>query len=66
MKSSPEPAGGAHYDPEMAAHNLTEAVVRHLKKLQLLTGEQLIEHRYQKFRKYGAYEQTVLPIVAEQ
>ena len=61
----PEPAGGAHYDPETAAHSLAEAVVRHLKKLQPMTGEQLIEHRYQKFRKYGAYEQTVLPVSAD-
>lgn len=61
----PEPAGGAHYDPDTAAHSLAEAVVRHLKKLQHMTGEQLIEHRYQKFRKYGAYEQTIIPVSAD-
>jgi acetyl-CoA carboxylase carboxyl transferase subunit alpha len=60
----PEPTGGAHYDPEVAAESLKEAVLRHLQKLKPLTGEQLTEHRYQKFRKYGAFEQVLPTAIA--
>ena len=51
-----EPAGGAHYDPEATAENVGAAIVRHLEKLRPLTGPQLTEQRYQKFRKFGAFE----------
>ena len=53
----PEPVGGAHHDPSEAAENVKAAIVAHLKKLSNHTGDQLTEHRYQKFRKYGAFEQ---------
>lgn len=54
----PEPVGGAHYDHEEAAKSLEAALVRHLKQYENLTHDQLLEHRYQKFRKYGAFEET--------
>jgi acetyl-CoA carboxylase carboxyl transferase subunit alpha len=53
----PEPVGGAHHDPEEAAESVKAAIVAHLKKFSKHTGDQLTEHRYQKFRKYGAFEQ---------
>lgn len=53
----PEPVGGAHHDPSEAAENVKAAIVAHLKKFSKHTGDQLTEHRYQKFRKYGAFEQ---------
>ena len=53
----PEPVGGAHHDPSEAAENVKAAIVAHLKKFSNHTGDQLTEHRYQKFRKYGAFEQ---------
>ena len=52
----PEPIGGAHYDPEAAAASLQAAVVKHLQALGKLSADELTEQRYQKFRKYGAFE----------
>jgi acetyl-CoA carboxylase carboxyl transferase subunit alpha len=46
----PEPSGGAHNDPEAAAAHVKEALIRHLNDLKYLTPEELVEHRYQKFR----------------
>src|SRR5579871_1000177 len=51
----PEPAGGAHEDPDAAAENLRGALTRHLEELGKLTGAQLVEHRYAKFRKMGNF-----------
>ncbi|WP_127529821.1 acetyl-CoA carboxylase carboxyltransferase subunit alpha [Paenibacillus kobensis] len=51
----PEPQGGAHRDLTEQAASIKEALVRHLKELTELTSEQLIEDRYNKFRKIGAF-----------
>jgi len=53
--SVPEPGGGAHEDPDAAAENLRGALTRHLEELGKLTGAQLVEHRYAKFRKMGNF-----------
>lgn len=50
-----EPLGGAHRDHETMAKNLHEALARHLKELKALTVEQLVEGRYQKFRKMSRF-----------
>jgi acetyl-CoA carboxylase carboxyl transferase subunit alpha len=46
----PEPSGGAHNDPETAAANIKEYLLRHLNELKYLSPEELVEQRYQKFR----------------
>lgn len=46
----PEPLGGAHINPSQAAANLKEALTKHLDELKELSGEELVEQRYQKFR----------------
>jgi acetyl-CoA carboxylase carboxyl transferase subunit alpha len=51
----PEPAGGAHLDHEGAARLLDAALVRNLQELDLLDVGQLLERRYQKFRRIGQY-----------
>jgi acetyl-CoA carboxylase carboxyl transferase subunit alpha len=51
----PEAAGGAHRDAAITAAKLRAAIKRHLKELDGLTGEELVERRYQKFRKMGAF-----------
>ena len=51
----PEPAEGAHTDPAAAAENLREYVRRYLGELSALDAEQLVEHRYLKFRKMGNF-----------
>lgn len=57
----PEPIGGAHYDLEATAHSVKQAVIKHLHLLQSRSPEQLLEHRYQKFRKFGAFDQLSQP-----
>ncbi len=49
----PEPLGGAHRNPQQAAKNIKEAVLRNLKDLKDLSKEELLKGRYQKFRKIG-------------
>jgi len=49
----PEPAGGAQEDHDAAAESLRDAVRTHLQPLLGMTGEQLVAHRYAKFRKMG-------------
>jgi acetyl-CoA carboxylase carboxyl transferase subunit alpha len=51
----PEPVGGAHRAPLEAAQTLKEALLRHLKELSSLSGRELREERYQKFRRMGAF-----------
>ncbi len=51
----PEPEGGAQENPEAAAENLRQALHQSLLDLAGLNGEQLVEHRYAKFRKMGNF-----------
>ncbi|WP_136514504.1 acetyl-CoA carboxylase carboxyltransferase subunit alpha [Geomonas edaphica] len=51
----PEPAGGAHRDHETMAKNLHEALSRNLKELKAIPADELIEQRYQKFRKMSRF-----------
>ena len=51
----PEPEGGAQENPETAAESLRQALHHSLLELAGLTGEQLVEHRYLKFRKMGNF-----------
>jgi acetyl-CoA carboxylase carboxyl transferase subunit alpha len=50
-----EPLGGAHRDPEKMAASLKETIERHLGELERMGTEDLLQHRYAKFRKMGAY-----------
>ncbi len=54
----PEPLGGAHRDPETVASSLKKAILKHIKELSSFSREELLQHRYQKFRKIG--ECTIL------
>lgn len=49
----PEPMGGAHRDNRTTANNLQEAIVRKLQQLKQMKIEDLLEHRYNRFRKMG-------------
>jgi len=51
----PEPEGGAQEDAEAAAANLRQALHQSLLELAPLSAEQLVEHRYAKFRKMGNF-----------
>jgi len=50
-----EPLGGAHRDPKKMAEILKEPVERHLKELERMNIEALLEGRYEKFRKMGTF-----------
>jgi acetyl-CoA carboxylase carboxyl transferase subunit alpha len=50
-----EPLGGAHRNPQGVAENLKEVIERHLKELEKISTEELLNHRYEKFRRMGAF-----------
>ena len=51
----PEAAGGAHRSPALTAAKLRTAMKKQLKELVELPPHELVEQRYQKFRKMGAF-----------
>jgi acetyl-CoA carboxylase carboxyl transferase subunit alpha len=54
----PEPAGGAHIDPEQTYQNVDQAISRTLEELRGKPAEELLEARYQKFRKMGVFVES--------
>lgn len=62
-----EPLGGAHRDPHGASDLLRDWVVSQLDELEGTPPEELIENRYQRFRKLGSFEETLPePAIAAQ
>src|SRR5579872_1830570 len=58
----PEPLGGAHRDHRQTAILLKMHLMRVVRELSAVPLEQLLEGRYQKFRKIGVFdEQAALP-----
>ena len=55
----PEPMGGAHRSWEDAAANLRTTLREHLGQLRSLSGDALVQDRYEKFRRIGVFEETV-------
>jgi acetyl-CoA carboxylase carboxyl transferase subunit alpha len=51
----PEAAGGAHRNAAVTAAKLRAALKNHLRELTELPPAELVERRYQKFRKMGAF-----------
>jgi acetyl-CoA carboxylase carboxyl transferase subunit alpha len=49
----PEPLGGAHRDFQAVADNVKEAILSELKPLMCMSPEEMLEHRYQRFRVIG-------------
>ena len=52
----PEPKGGAHHDHRKAAENLRTAVSNQIEELQKASIDELLDQRYEKFRKYGEWQ----------
>jgi len=50
-----EPSGGNHWSPVQAAKTLREALLRQLAELGGLTETELLNQRYQKFRRIGRF-----------
>jgi acetyl-CoA carboxylase carboxyl transferase subunit alpha len=53
----PEPLGGAHQDPGVAANQLELAIIRALADLCPQSTSTLLEKRYQKFRRVGIFSE---------
>jgi acetyl-CoA carboxylase carboxyl transferase subunit alpha len=50
-----EPLGGAHSDPQEVILRVRKALKKHLTYLKKIDKQELIELRYQKYRKIGVY-----------
>ena len=55
----PEPVGGAHRNWEQTAQNLRGALRDHLWQLKSRSREQLVQERYEKFRRIGVFEEAL-------
>lgn len=53
-----EPLGGAQNDPEEAAKTLKKALLEELKVLKTKNIDQLLDARYQKYRKMGSFSEV--------
>lgn len=53
----PEPMGGAHREPAVAAANLKAAIVGALRELEKIPTDKLLKQRYEKFRKMGRFQE---------
>jgi acetyl-CoA carboxylase carboxyl transferase subunit alpha len=51
----PEPEGGAHFDSDAAAKLLKPFLARSLEELSVLPTGQLLDQRYEKFRRMGQF-----------
>ena len=51
-----EPIGGAHRNPRSMAVRLKAILLTQLEQLQALSLPDLLERRYQRLRRYGAYK----------
>jgi acetyl-CoA carboxylase carboxyl transferase subunit alpha len=51
----PEPEGGAHLDPEAAAHLLDASLQKHFAELKSVPPAELIASRYKKFRTMAQF-----------
>src|SRR5437868_6295320 len=55
----PEPLGGAHRDPRQMGNILKAYLLRYLRELVTVPAENLIDLRYQKFRRMGVFDEQV-------
>lgn len=53
----PEPLGGAHRDHREMGNTLKTYLLRHLRELRNVAVPDLLEQRYQKFRRMGVFEE---------
>lgn len=59
-----EPQGGAHKDLAFQAEQIKDKLWHHLQELRGMSSEQLIEDRYNKFRKVGQFKIVEQPAAA--
>lgn len=54
----PESLGGAHRDPKRTAINLKNIILSSFQELEQIPLEDLLENRYNKFRKWENLNQS--------
>lgn len=54
----PEPEGGAHRDYAVATGNVGSALLRNLQDLAGIPTDELLEKRYEKFRRLGVFAEA--------
>jgi acetyl-CoA carboxylase carboxyl transferase subunit alpha len=54
----PEPAGGAHVQPEQAMEAVAQALTRHLSELVEIDPDDLVSRRREKYYEMGAWRET--------
>ncbi len=54
-----EPLGGAHKNPEACSMDIKKTILKYIHQLKQLTTEQLLDYRYQKFRKIGKFIEDI-------
>ena len=57
----PEPLGGRHRDHREAAANLKSFLIRSLREIADQPRSELLDRRYEKFRRMGVFEEGLLP-----
>jgi acetyl-CoA carboxylase carboxyl transferase subunit alpha len=57
-KIVPEPLGGAHRDPQVAAQSLKKALAEALKTLQEKKPKELVETRLERLMSYGKFKEA--------
>jgi len=53
----PEPLGGAHRNPQEMAVTLKGHILKELSRLAQISPDELVEGRYEKFRRMGVFEE---------
>lgn len=62
----PEPLGGAHSEPEQMAQILKDVIKKSLSELQVLSTDDLIDARVEKYAKMGEYEYALTNAKSEE
>ncbi len=55
-----EPLGAAHRDHRKMAAELKKSLIQNLKNLSAIPTDELVNRRYEKFRKIGVFEETAV------
>ena len=56
-----EPAGGAHSDPIETATRIRAVVTDELDRLCAMSTDELVDARYARYRRFGAFTEVVVP-----
>lgn len=54
----PEPIGGAHRDVVQQAKNMDKVIQKSLTSLKKMSKDELLEHRWEKFKKIGEFTEA--------